>query len=98
MSDEYRISMDGAVLLGPIAEHLSTFGLRVVNSNDDLLWLSYEQVDQEQLKRWGGNVRIEREGEGLFVTLNATANRKGVISAIKNALAAQGVGATIEEL
>ena len=98
MSDEYRVSLDGAVALRPIADHLSSFGLRIVKSSDDLLWLIYEQADSEQLKKWGGNVRIEREGDGLFVTLNATANRKELINAIKNAVAAQGVSATVEEL
>lgn len=98
MSDEYRVNLDGAVALRPIADHLNSFGLRVVNSSDDLLWMSYEHADSEQLKPWGGNVRIEREGDGLFVSLNATANRKGIIGAVQNAFAAQGVSAAVEEL
>ena len=98
MSDEYRIKLDGVVSLGPMVEHLSPFGLRVVNSNDDLLWLSYDHADQEQLKNWGGHVRIEREGGGLFVTFNGAANRKGLITAIESAIASQGVVATVEDI
>jgi hypothetical protein len=100
MSDEYRIHLDGPVSLELIAKHLSPFRLRVVKSSNELLWMSYEQADAEQPKQWGSssNVRIEREGENLFVTFTATASRKQLIDALQHAVASQGVGATVEEI
>jgi hypothetical protein len=98
MSDEYRIHLDGPVSLDSVVKNLGAFGLRVADSNGDSLSMIYEQHDAEQMKRWGRNVRLEREGDDLFVTLNATRDRKSLMCAIHDAIASQGINATIEEL
>jgi len=98
MSDEYRVRITGAVSLDSIAQRLSSFGLRVVKSSGESLWMAYDGTDAEQLRRWGGNAGIERDEEGLFITLNATKDRKLIIKAIQDALISQGVSANIEEV
>lgn len=91
MSDEYRILGGGAATLNGIGRCLATFGLRETAVAPDALSLCHEGNATDQIQRWGGNLRIEREGNDLIVTFNAVADRRRVLAQILEAIAAQGV-------
>lgn len=98
MSDEYKISVNSEPDLGSLALPLQQLGLRELERGPEYLFLIYEHENEELVRPWGGNVRIERQIGGLFVILNGVRDRARVMAELVQALAKQGIHATVEEL